>query len=488
MPIQKKSTSAKFWPLLWVGIIPFLLSACIFPAPSQANQANSSAQTRSLAEDSPQQPPAGEGRPLFAQTNSPEQEIPVQDTSAQDTIGADGENTSAPSAETQQSPTDFDAESDSSNETSLQTTLEDADASVPFDFLSDTDADDAPDSAEAVDSGEADGLDSSSETGFETVFETLPDSSDLPEALETELELVEESANGSETPEQTPDEIPFAPSPAQTSALNFSISPGNSEGSLLSAFFGFYDEVPDRYNLDRCRGLGSGTDGIWVVFSQEIEDSTLHPSDFHVRTRSGMIGTVDCATLFPAVDLGEKRTVLLIGDFGSNLLDPPTSLEILGTVLALDENLDFHGASVQVRQPGQGPQLVFAEQVPQEQWKLGVSSRRTGSGTGCPAGTVQAIRAVWSASITRPDGSEAGHEERLAYTVNMRNGDASVTPLVPFSLADLGDGDNNHLLCLDQMGVPMAVAFQGGLLVAPSGNTNPTTSTSVDRRGDAIWP
>jgi hypothetical protein len=63
--------------------------------------------------------------------------------------------------------------------------------------------------------------------------------------------------------------------------------------------------------------------------------------------------------------------------------------------------------------------------------------------------TAQIVRAVWAGGVVRPDGHEAGEAERLLYRVTMKMADDSVKIVTPFALADLGDGDNNHLLCLD---------------------------------------
>jgi hypothetical protein len=49
----------------------------------------------------------------------------------------------------------------------------------------------------------------------------------------------------------------------------------------------------------------------------------------------------------------------------------------------------------------------------------------------------------------------------------------------PFALADLGDGDNNHLLCLDSQVDARIVSFPAGHLVDPNHDLNPNTATVV---------
>ena len=53
--------------------------------------------------------------------------------------------------------------------------------------------------------------------------------------------------------------------------------------------------------------------------------------------------------------------------------------------------------------------------------------------------------------------------------------------IVPVALGDLGDGDNNHLLCLDTADPAVSVAFPAGLLKDPNGDLNPATTIAVTR-------
>ncbi|MCG8403341.1 MAG: hypothetical protein MJA84_17355, partial [Firmicutes bacterium] len=100
------------------------------------------------------------------------------------------------------------------------------------------------------------------------------------------------------------------------------------EPSLLSAFFGLDDsrQIAVRTALV-CQGV-SGRDGMPVIFSHEVDPDTLNPEDFQVTRASGEVGTVGCVTLRPADDVGELRTALIVGDYGSQE-DPPASVEIV---------------------------------------------------------------------------------------------------------------------------------------------------------------
>lgn len=245
--------------------------------------------------------------------------------------------------------------------------------------------------------------------------------------------------------------------------------------SLLSAFFGLDNGLPLPAGIRLCRGA-SGADGMPVIFSHEINPASLQAGDFRVMSAAGAIGTVTCVTLAPALDPGELRTALLVGEFGSADNDPPVSVEVVGNVLSSDGAWNFKGASVAVTPLKPGPSLVRAEVVPEAQWKLGVAGGPWSSGSGCPAGTEtkQVVRAIWAGGVTVPGGGEAGDAERALYAVTIDG-----VAVTPFALADLDDGDNNHLLCLDLEGAPTAVSFPSGRLVDPNGDLNPETTITV---------
>ena len=278
--------------------------------------------------------------------------------------------------------------------------------------------------------------------------------------------------------------------------LNFNASNAQTpetpkQATLLSAFFGLDDALPFAANAF-CRGANR-QDGMPVIFSAVIDGSTLDAKDFAVITKTGVVHTPICATLSPATDQGELRTVLLIGELGNAKDDPPVEVKIVGDILtssgkgnnpnAADADwLNFKGASVDVTPLEAGPFLVVAENVPEDQWTL---DRRSGrqQGDGCPSkGTVQIVRATWAGGISNAVGDEAGDIERKLYRVTVLNADGTQVEVIPFALADLGDGDNNHLLCLDVAGDPQAVSFPAGHLLDPNRDTlNPDASVNVTK-------
>ncbi len=244
---------------------------------------------------------------------------------------------------------------------------------------------------------------------------------------------------------------------------------------VVSAFFGLDDALPRISNRFVCKGAG-GADGMPVIFSHEVDHKTLEPGDFRVVTASGMVGEITCLTLAPADDRGELRTVLLAGDYGS-LEDQPSTIEIVGNLLTLDGSANFKGLTIDVTPLEDGPTLVWAETTPQEQWKLGVKATPLpfGGGSGCPAQTQQIVRATWNGGITKPGGDPADDEERQLYQVTVRGADNTLRPITPLALADLNDGDNNHLLCLDTTDPVEAVSFPAGHVTDPREDLNPDT-------------
>lgn len=251
----------------------------------------------------------------------------------------------------------------------------------------------------------------------------------------------------------------------------------DSQAGLLSAFFGLDNAMPRIFAI--CRG-GRGQDGMPIIFDELIDPGTLQASDFAVITASGQVNTPICATLSPATDEGELRTVLIIGELGDAISDPPVHVEIVGDIISSETGRNLLGASVDVTPLESGPFLVLAEDVPPSQWNPGRGSGPQ-QGDGCPVeGTVQVVRATWAGGVSNADGEEVGGLERSLYQVTLALADDSHVRITPFALADLGDADNNHFLCLDQAGEPLEVFFPEGYLYDPNSDTpNPDTSVTV---------
>ena len=252
---------------------------------------------------------------------------------------------------------------------------------------------------------------------------------------------------------------------------------GGQSAELLSAFFGLDNALPRTARLI-CR-RAPGKDGMPVIFSTEIDHTTIQAGDFRVTTASGATGKMLCVTLLPATDGGELRTVLLVGEFGAAETDPPVSVEIVGHLHSIDGTVDFRGAQVDVKPLAPGPSLVMAEIADPDAQDLGLGQRRT-DGDDCPTdGILQAVRVVWAGGVALENGDEPGDAERDLYRVTVRAADGTDREIAPAALADLGDGDNNHLLCLDTADTPISVAFPAGVFTDPNDDLNPATSVAV---------
>ncbi len=263
-----------------------------------------------------------------------------------------------------------------------------------------------------------------------------------------------------------------------TPNLGLPSSAGGQEAELLSAFHGL-EALPRVANFI-CRG-SRGKHGMPVIFSTQVDLETLQAGDFRVETKSGQIGAMHCASVLPATDPGELRTVLLIGDFGNLPDDPPIEVEVIGHLNSIDGTLDFRGATVAVTPLEDGPSMIFAEVV--EDWTLvgNLGPRRT-RGSLCPSdNTVQAIRVTWAGGVTLANGKEPGEVERDLYSILVEAEDGSQRIVTPAALADLGDGDNNHMLCLDTMDRPISVSFPAGILTDPNDDLNPETSVFLTK-------
>ena len=249
--------------------------------------------------------------------------------------------------------------------------------------------------------------------------------------------------------------------------------------ALLSAFFGLDNNLPFLANR-LCLGA-SGMDGMPVVLSRTVDPETLQAEDFRVLTVSGAEQTPHCVTLRPAQDPGELRTVLLIGEFGNADNAPPASVKVVGDLLSEDtqsqtgERANFRGLHTTVIPLSAGPSLVLAERIPVA--NLATETR----GTTCPEGIQQVVRVTWAGGVRRPGREEPGDEERRLYRVTVEREDGSPGEIVPAALADLEDGDNNHLLCLDTPDTAISVSFPAGHLVDPNQDLNPDTQVRVSQ-------
>ena len=117
----------------------------------------------------------------------------------------------------------------------------------------------------------------------------------------------------------------------------------------------------------------------------------------------------------------------------------------------------------------------MAVAVPKDVWSL------SGRGTSCPIATKQVVRVTWTGGVRLPNREELGEAQRTLYKVSLTAADGSRSDVSPTALADLGDADNNHFLCLNTTTPATTVTFPAGYLVDPNGDLNADSKVKVHR-------
>lgn len=253
-----------------------------------------------------------------------------------------------------------------------------------------------------------------------------------------------------------------------------------SQGKLLVANYGSAD-LPQALGALVCPDA-PGRDGIPVHFETEI-NGPVFPEDFIVRGPDGDVRPVLCATFDPSDDIGDRRSILLVGEFG-DAQDQPVSVEVVGDIWSVDFSLFYQGAFVAMTPLEAPPALILAEVVPPQQWDLDNPGTPVpwGGGTGCPSqGTQQVIRVAWGGGVLAVGGTEVTAQEWLRYSVAVRTRNGDIVWVRPFAVGDLNDGDNNHELCLNVQAEPLAVRFPAGLLEDPNDDVNEAARIRVNR-------
>ena len=101
---------------------------------------------------------------------------------------------------------------------------------------------------------------------------------------------------------------------------------------LVSAFFGMDNVLPGLL----CNQPGSLLDGMPVNFRFPLDSSSLSETDFEVVDSLGNIHIPMNAVLSPANENGENRTVLLLGEFGTAVTNPPVEVRVVGDLFTID--------------------------------------------------------------------------------------------------------------------------------------------------------
>ena len=245
------------------------------------------------------------------------------------------------------------------------------------------------------------------------------------------------------------------------------------EAKILSVFFGLDNALPPRARLI-WKGA-PGKDGMPIVFSHEIDPTTLDASDFQVTTQKGEIRSIEHASYRPAVEAFELRTLLLIGDYGEYPDNEPAELEIVGELKTRDGQ-DLKGQKMTITPLLDGPFISYAEYFKIDDKYPYVEE---GNGCDCPKSETQVVvRAVWAGGVRSKEGEEIGEAERKHFHVKLVAGQDTIE-VNPFKIADLNDNENNIDLCIKEAGVPISVRADANIAIDPNGDLNPVTEIEV---------
>jgi hypothetical protein len=248
-------------------------------------------------------------------------------------------------------------------------------------------------------------------------------------------------------------------------------NPAKSQDTLVSAFFGLDDALPLQANFLCPSALGM--DGMPVNFLYPIDATTLSASDFEVIDSLGVIHIPLCAILAPANESGENRTVLLIGDFGTAVTNPPKLVRVVGDVFTINslagestcsEIMNLNGLSTTNVVPlPEGPSLFFAQRI-------------DGNLNECNSGT-QTIQVAWNGGIT-PFISGDTESDLFQYYIGYSDSSGVLIPHAPISIADVNDNDNFHQLCFSTSDEIVKISMMASTVEDP--NQDPNLYSEID--------
>ena len=243
-----------------------------------------------------------------------------------------------------------------------------------------------------------------------------------------------------------------------------------SQDTLVSAFFGLDNALPGLM----CNQPGSLLDGMPVNFRFPLDPSSLSETDFEVVDGLGNAHTPGCVFLAPADEDGENRTVLLLGEFGTAVTNPPVEVRIVGDLFTTDtfsgesacsEIINLNGLTTTNVVPlDDGPSLFFAQRI-------------DGNLNECNAGT-QTIQVAWNGGVT-PYISGDAESDLFQYYVGYSDSAGVLIPHVPISIADINDNDNFHQLCFATPDEIVQVSMMANTVEDPNHDPNSYSEIEV---------
>ena len=242
-----------------------------------------------------------------------------------------------------------------------------------------------------------------------------------------------------------------------------------SQDTIVSAFFGLDNGLPSLL----CNQLGSQLDGMPVNFKFPIDESSLSESDFEVLDSLGNIHSPICVFLAPANENGENRTVLLLGEFGTAVTNPPVEVRVVGDLFSTDalsvesacsEIINLNGiTTTNVIPLDDGPSLFFAQRI-------------DGNLNECNSGT-QTIQVAWDGGITPYISSDA-ESDLFQYYTGYSDSSGVLIPHAPISIVDINDNDNFHQLCFSTSDEIIKISMIANTVEDP--NEDPNLYSEID--------
>ena len=241
------------------------------------------------------------------------------------------------------------------------------------------------------------------------------------------------------------------------------------QDTLVSAFFGLDNALPSIL----CNQLGSLLDGMPVNFRFPLDSSSLSETDFEVVDSLGNIHIPMCAVLAPANENGENRTVLLLGEFGTAVTNPPVEVRVVGDLFTIDTLsgesvcsaiINLNGiTTTNVIPLADGPSLFFAQRI-------------DGNLNECNSGT-QTIQVAWDGGIT-PYISGDIESDLFQYYIGYSDSSGVLIPHIPISIADIDDNDNFHQLCFSTSDEIVKISMMANTVEDP--NHDPNLYSEID--------
>lgn len=247
----------------------------------------------------------------------------------------------------------------------------------------------------------------------------------------------------------------------------------SQDSTIVSAFFGLDNALPFTANF-LCPGA-LGMDGMPVNFKYPIDPASLSATDFEVVDSLGGIRIPMCAVLAPANENGENRTVLLIGELGDAIADPPVEVRVVSDLFTTDNVVGQSACSEVLNLIGQsttnvvgleeGPTLFFAQRI-------------EGAIDECGPG-FQTIQVAWDGGIT-PYVSGDAEADLFQYYIGYSDDMGVLVPHVPSSIADINDNDNYHQLCFNTTETIVKVSMAQNTVEDPNQDPNPYREVDVN--------